>query len=216
MISSINGIGFGGTATPVRKTEMDRDAFLTLLVAQLKHQDPTSPLQPHEFAAQLAQFSSVEQLTELNARFEAQAQATQLSTLVGQTSLSAALIGRVVVAEGNQVSIPSGGAGEIRVDIGGTGGVARLRLLDAKGQAVAERDLGQLPPGSQTLMLPADLPPGDYHYALEVTGPNSSVVPVTTYTTGTVSGVSFQNGQIMLRLGGIEVTLESLAAIEPA
>lgn len=46
--------------------EMGRDAFLQLLVAQLSNQDPMSPQDGHEFAAQLAQFSSVEQLTQIS------------------------------------------------------------------------------------------------------------------------------------------------------
>lgn len=45
---------------------MDKDAFMKLMLAQMKHQDPTNPMQSHELAAQLAQFSSVEQLQNLN------------------------------------------------------------------------------------------------------------------------------------------------------
>ena len=52
--------------------DLGRDEFLQLLVAQLRNQDPTSPQEGHEFAAQLAQFSTVEQLTQLNATVAAQ------------------------------------------------------------------------------------------------------------------------------------------------
>ncbi len=46
--------------------ELGRDAFLTLLVTQLQNQDPTSPMANEEFLAQLAQFSSLEQLQQMN------------------------------------------------------------------------------------------------------------------------------------------------------
>ena len=52
-------------ATPA----VSKDEFLKLFVAQLKNQSPMDPLKGHEFIAQLAQFSSVEQLTSLNASF---------------------------------------------------------------------------------------------------------------------------------------------------
>jgi len=53
------------TATTEKDT-IGRDAFLNLLVTQLQHQDPTQPMADGEFLAQLAQFSSLEQLQQMN------------------------------------------------------------------------------------------------------------------------------------------------------
>lgn len=50
----------------VRGTGMDKNAFLRLLVTELRHQDPTQPMQDREFVAQMAQFSSLEQMTSMN------------------------------------------------------------------------------------------------------------------------------------------------------
>ncbi len=202
-------------ATAPRATTLGKNEFLRLLVTQLRHQDPLSPLQPHEFAAQLAQFASVEQLTQLNEGLASQLEAARLDALIGKTALGAALLGRAVIASDNQVEIPTTGSAQIHVESAGAGR-ASLRLLDASGTVVATRDLGTVAAGRQTLTLPADLPPGTYRYELAVTAADGSDVPTTPYTTGIVSGVFFRDGQILLRLGGLEVPLDTLAEIEPA
>jgi flagellar basal-body rod modification protein FlgD len=61
-----------GSATPIeRKAQLGQDAFLQLLVTQLKHQDPTAPQENAELIAQLATFSSLEQLTEIKQTLKA-------------------------------------------------------------------------------------------------------------------------------------------------
>jgi len=71
---NVNGVATTTTTdtTPAltRGDSMGRDAFLKLLVTQLQHQDPTKPQEDGEFIAQLAQFSSLEQLTSMQKTLE--------------------------------------------------------------------------------------------------------------------------------------------------
>jgi flagellar basal-body rod modification protein FlgD len=210
LLASTNG------TTTTGSTDLGRDEFLKLLITQLRNQDPLSPLEPHEFAAQLAQFSSVEQLTQLNEEMAAQGQTLELNALLSKTSFSAALIGKQIVAEGNQVTIPSGSAGQVEFEVGAGGGSARLRLLDSAGNEVAARDLGTVAAGRQTVTLPGDLPAGTYKYEITVKDAKGASVPVVTYTTGTVDGVSFKDGSILLRLGKIEIAMDSLVEVSGA
>ena len=66
-------------ATSVASSTVNKDEFLRLFVAQLQNQSPMDPLKGHEFIAQLAQFSSVEQLTNINSSFADTLKFQQLS-----------------------------------------------------------------------------------------------------------------------------------------
>ena len=85
--SAINGTGTSNSTSDststsglTNKTGLGRDAFLQLLVTQLQHQDPMKPQEDGEFIAQLAQFSSLEQLTTVNTKL------TSIATALGVQS----------------------------------------------------------------------------------------------------------------------------------
>ena len=69
-VSSVGAMPATTTSPLTRADGMGRDAFLKLLVTQLQHQDPTKPQADGEFIAQLAQFSSLEQLTHMQKTLE--------------------------------------------------------------------------------------------------------------------------------------------------
>lgn len=69
--SSSNSAAPATALTNRAEASLGRDAFLKLLVTQLAHQDPTQPQSDQEFIAQLATFSSLEQLTQINTKLDA-------------------------------------------------------------------------------------------------------------------------------------------------
>lgn len=77
-----------------------KDEFFKMLIAQLKNQDPLNPLEGTAFAAQLAQFASLEQLTNLNAALALQ----NASNAVSINALSVNLIGKEITAPANDGS----------------------------------------------------------------------------------------------------------------
>jgi flagellar basal-body rod modification protein FlgD len=81
--------------TPASDT-LGKDAFMKLLVNQLKNQDPTSPADSSQYIAQLAQFSSLEQMQELNDNIVGLAVLQQNNALMSQLTQSSGLIGQEV------------------------------------------------------------------------------------------------------------------------
>jgi flagellar basal-body rod modification protein FlgD len=83
----------GATATEQKsKTAVDYDSFLRLLVAEMKNQDPSNPMDSTQYVAQLATFSQVEQLVQINKRLDQMLQSQTLSqadALIGRTITSA-------------------------------------------------------------------------------------------------------------------------------
>ena len=118
------------------KTELGQDDFLRLMITQLKNQDPMKPLDPSQYVGQLAQFSSVAGLKEVNTSI-----ASLTDSLRGNRVLDGAnMIGRTVIAEGNQVYL--GAPSEDRVGIAGAvnipKGTTSLQLIvkDASGATI--------------------------------------------------------------------------------
>jgi flagellar basal-body rod modification protein FlgD len=80
-------------------TSLDKSAFMKLLVSQLQHQDPLSPVANEDFVAQLATFSSLEQLEGLNQNVIAMIALNQSNALLSQLTQSSDLIGKDVTWE---------------------------------------------------------------------------------------------------------------------
>jgi flagellar basal-body rod modification protein FlgD len=98
-VSQVLGQPATGASGP--KNELDKDAFLKLLVAQLRYQDPTAPMDTSAFMAQTSQLTSVEKLSEL-------AETTRASFDVQQRLGAASLVGRQVSWTGDDGTTLSG------------------------------------------------------------------------------------------------------------
>ncbi len=216
MTFPLSGLGAKTPAPPKsERTELGKDQFLKLLVTQLKFQDPLNPLEPDAFAAQLAQFTSVEQLTKLNETISAQGQDSALRTLLDKTTLGASLIGKHIVAEGNDFTVGSDGVATIHANVGGDGGKATLVLLDQSGKPIGTKPAGVVRGGSQTVVVQAGLPAGTYHYRLDVESAKGDRVSAQTFTAGVVDGVLFEAGVVWLKVGGRKIQLDKLSEITP-
>jgi flagellar basal-body rod modification protein FlgD len=194
--------------------KMGKDEFLKLLVAQLKNQDPMNPSNGQEMAAQLAQFSSLEQLTQIGTSLETQG--GYMQGVIGSLAASGAMgaVGKPVVAYGDHVAVPADES--VRFAVGGGGGSATLRIFDAAGKEISSRDLGTLKAGEQSAelgTLTAGLPEGWYRYSVEVVDATGKEVPCVTYTAATIDGVRYTPEGPLLTAGELTIPYEALVEI---
>jgi len=95
----LTGIQFSdpryGSAAPPSQ-QLDKNAFLKLLVTQMQSQDPLSPSDSTQFVSQMAQFSSLEQMQNLNDSLIGLAALQQSNAVLSQLTQSSALLGKVV------------------------------------------------------------------------------------------------------------------------
>jgi len=122
--------------------ELGQSEFLDLMIAQLQHQDPLNPMESGEFLGQLAQFGTVNGITELQSSFGDLAASLQSS----QALQASTLVGRNVLVPGNVVSVTDGQPVKAAVELNSTADDLVVQVLDPAGQIVRQLDYG--PQGS--------------------------------------------------------------------
>jgi flagellar basal-body rod modification protein FlgD len=228
-----------GPQIPDRSAELNRDDFLQLLVAQLSNQDPTNPQKGHEFAAQLAQFSSVEQLSNISGTLAlhseqlamlsegtaaaASQQAALAEMITDRTTLSAAtgLIGQTVQAPGNTTVYNGADPAPLAMGLSQPAANATITVRDANGNVVRTIEPGHLGSGQQAPMwdgmtddgTPAE--PGAYTFKVEATDADGEAVDVTTYTRGRVDRISIDEDGAKLWMGPFAVALDDVLQVIP-
>jgi flagellar basal-body rod modification protein FlgD len=196
---------------------MGKDAFLKLLIAQLQNQDPMNPMQGDQMATQLAQFSSLEQLQEINANLTSQA--TAGGTLLGAVQSTSAIssIGHVVTALGNQLTVGGADAAKsVQATLASDATNTTLHIYDSSGTEVATASMGQEKAGLQTFnlgKLTDGLTPGTYTYKIDATDSGGKAVNVQTYTTARIDGVSTGASGLVLTSGDITIPYGSVVRI---
>lgn len=136
----------GNTQVGESKSELGQDDFFRLMVAQLNNQDPTKPLDNTEFLGQLAQFSTVSGIGDMNESFSGLVN----NLFTSQAMMAAQLIDReVLIDSGNLISESIQSGGEISGGIAAPTSIdgARVNILNAAGSLVNSIEMGRLEAG---------------------------------------------------------------------
>ena len=136
-------LGLVREPTRLPSNELGQDQFLELMITQLRNQDPLNPLEGAEFFGQIAQFSQVAGIQDLQESFGQVAGA-----LSSNEALQAAtLVGRSVLTASDQGILPVGSSLRGAVELPASTGELALNVYDSSGQLVRRLDLGAHPAG---------------------------------------------------------------------
>ena len=195
---------------------MGKDEFLKLLTIQLKYQDPLEPMGNTEFLAQLAQFTSLEQLMNMNGNL--QANFLMMQSL--NNSSSASFIGKTLRASGNSVYLPAEEDTTLHYKLASTAKVT-VKIYDENGNLVrtispetwqnaGDNEIvwdGKDSTGNRKMS-------GTYTFEVEAVDADGNKIGVTTFIEGTVTGVRYVNGLAIFLLGEIEVNYANILEVK--
>ncbi|WP_323170638.1 flagellar hook assembly protein FlgD [Pantoea agglomerans] len=209
VLSSSNTSGTGNNAQDLQ------NQFLTMLVTQLKNQDPTNPMDNSQLTTQLAQINTLSGIEKLN---------TTLGSISGQISTSqslqsSTLIGHGVMVNGGQVLVGNGTTTPFGVELASASTSTSATIKDASGTVIDTVDLGALSAGVHTFSWDGKLtdgsvaPDGKYSVAIAASNGNTQLV-AQPLNYAYVNGVSTANNTTKLDLGTMgSATLDDVRQI---
>ena len=201
---------------------LGKDDFLRILVTQLRNQNPLNPMRSEEFAAQLAQFSSVEQLQNINSSLSRSIETNLLLNQSINNVLATTLIGRRVQALGNRVRLNEGESVALNFRLAAPAESVTVRIRDEAGRVVRTVEISGRPEGVQSYTWDGkddagnELPDGDYTFSVNAVDGDGNSVAATTFITGVINGIRYENGNAILRVGDYDVNMADVFQIGAA
>lgn len=197
------------------KSELDRDSFMKLLVAELKNQDPLEPMNARESITQLSQMTGVEKLTgieksltELRAETAGLA-STQISNLVGRTA----------TADVTTLTVGATGTADGAFQLQNRAAETNIEIRNSAGDVVRTLHLGDVFPGAHNFTwdgndeVGARVEAGRYSVGVVAKDASGNAITAGTTVSGMVTGVNYDNGLPELQLGSTRVLLGDVKSI---
>jgi flagellar basal-body rod modification protein FlgD len=200
----------------VGNNQLDKDAFLKLMLEQMKHQDPTNPLQSHEMAAQLAQFTSLEQLQNMNTNIGKLVESQQPHEKFQALSM----IGKSINSDTSYIAHAEGMKDhDIRFDLANEAKDVEVIVRDAEGKDVRKYEFHNLKKGTNSVSWNArtddgsEVRPGDFRVFITAKDESGKSVNAKTDISGKITGVNFTAAGPVLMVGNQSVKLSDVKQI---
>ncbi|MBI5327262.1 MAG: flagellar hook assembly protein FlgD [Deltaproteobacteria bacterium] len=205
-MSDVGGIG---------GTSLGKGDFMKLLVTQLQYQDPLNPMDNTEFIAQLAQFSTLEGITNMEKGIE-----TMSNYMLSMNNYNlTGIIGRDIKAYGNIVSLDGSGGREMGYYLNGNAAKVTTTIYNENGDAVRTIEEGDRLAGKNAILWDGKnsngslLPAGKYTFTISAAAQDGSKIGADTILSGLVDGIVYEKGTPYLMVDGIKISMNSVLEV---
>ena len=213
-------LGPGFTDKPARthKKKLGKDDFIKLMSVQLQHQDPLSPMKNEQMAAQLAQFSGLEQMQNVNRNLESMTENSKSR----DSLMASSLIGKSVFTDSAKFELQKDATVELEFDLPADVVKGAVSIVDGQGNVIREMPFDKLEKGRQRLPWNGvdddgrTAKPGDYSFRVTAYDEAERPVKAKTEREGIVSGVEFEKGMPVLLVGNERILMDTVSRIENA
>jgi flagellar basal-body rod modification protein FlgD len=197
------------TTTTTQKT-LGKDDFLKMLLAQLKNQDPLKPMEGTEFASQLAQFSSLEQLSNLTS--EIKSQSLSMSTMAHAQAVG--MIGKDVVINNSNSLVADGKPIDISYKLDNDAASVIVSVLDKDGKLVKTIESNDQKSGQNSVTWDASgVSKGNYTFQVTAKDINGNDISASLLSQGTVTAVQFKQSDIYVIVNGQELPFSDVTSV---
>lgn len=209
------------TPKAIGNSKLGKDEFLKLLTYQLKAQNPLKPYDNQEFAAQLAQFSQLEQLTDIRTLLEEQKNSNNLFAQSLTNSAIPGLLGKTGIVSGNVLNLDNSSKMNLGFSVPMNYDNGVIRIYDSNGILVRTMDIDKdkLTKGKQTVEWDgtdndgSSLANGKYIFEVILTDGKGTSTNAESFTMGKISAVRFNSDGTYLLINNTEVPFNRITEI---
>jgi flagellar basal-body rod modification protein FlgD len=194
---------------------LDKDDFLKLLVTQLQNQDPLNPADSTEFVTQLAQFSSLEQLQNVNENIKI----VQLFDQSINNSQAVTFVGKTVKASGCMFELDDEGTYEVQYQLGEDAATVYVSITNSSGETVKKIEMENLSAGTQSVVWDGKddngnaLPSGTYSFTVQAKNTDGEVMSTAAYIEADITGVGYHDGSTFLKAKDLEIPYSTIIEV---
>ncbi len=195
-------------------SSLTKEDFMNLFVMQLQYQDPMDPMDTAEMSSQMAELNMVDLMYKNNEAMDRLVESDR-----NRTNMSAvAMMGHEVRYQGSKLTVSDSGPAPFDYELEGPAASVQVTVYDSNGQVVKKWETGETSGDRQSLgwdgtdMNGDEVEPGNYQVEIEAVDQTGADVGVSSWTTGVVAGVSYQqDGMPLLKLeDGTEVGMDKI------